>query len=398
MLAGGSFARQRTIRVLFLALLAGLAVLTVVAGPALPSRASGSTQGTVFASSEQYSDLILPEGLTSWHEKLYVGTYNVADPTHSRILVFNAASGHLIHELGGGHNPGEDLISNGALLGLIINPATGDLFCSNNFSGNILRIQNPGSAHPQVSVYASYPQDTDLPPGPEDLAFNAQGVLYASDSNNGRIYAIPPGGGQIQLVVGPPGSGALFSDAGLFAAASPGLAPNGMTFSLDFRTLFVANTDTDSIISFDVNAQGQLTGAKHIVAQNLNNDLELYPTGFEAILRPDTHIGASATTPLNGPDGLALDSLGHLWVDAVFGDNVSVLNPQTSHVLATYGSSAATQGGLLNAPASLTFVGTHLYTTNLGIFSDGQNGNPALPWTVVGFDVGVTGAGGNGNR
>src|SRR5690349_14535002 len=228
MSAGGLVTRQRSIRILFLALIAGLAILTVVAGPALPSRASGSTEGTVFASSEQYPDLVLPEGLTSWHEKLFVGTYNLVDPTHSRILVFNAASGHLMRELGGGNNPGEDLISNGALLGLTINPATGDLFCSNNFSGNILRIQNPGSGHPRISLYASYPQDTELPPGPEDLAFNAQGALYASDSNNGRLYKIPPGGGQIQLVVGPPGSGAQFSDGGLFAAVAPGLAPNGI--------------------------------------------------------------------------------------------------------------------------------------------------------------------------
>jgi DNA-binding beta-propeller fold protein YncE len=394
----GLVARRRQFQFLFLALIAGLAMLATTLGPALPSRAAGSTSGEVFASSDQYPDLILPEGLTSWHNKMYVGTYNVVDPTHSRIMVFNAQSGHLLRELGGGNTPGDDLISNGALLGLTIDPATGDLFCSNNFSGNILRIQNPGSAHPRISIYASYPQNTSLPPGPEDLAFNAQGALYASDSNNGRIYEIPPGGGSISLVVGPAGSGAQFSDGGLFAQAAPGLAPNSIAFSLDYRTLYVTNTDTDSIIGFDVAADGQLTGARHVIAQNLNNDLELYPTGFEAIIRPDTHIGPSATTPLNGVDGLAVDVNGNLWAAATMGDNVSEIDPHTGQVLATYGSSESTQHGLLNAPASLTFVGDHLYTTNLGIFSFDQDGNPLFPFTVVGFDVGVTGAGGNGNR
>ena len=39
---------------------------------------------------------------------------------------------------------------------------------------------------------------------------------------------------------------------------------------------------------------------------------------------------------------------------------------------------------------------TSVYTTNLGIFT-GLAGKPKLPFTVVKFDVGVTGAGGNGN-
>jgi hypothetical protein len=35
--------------------------------------------------------------------------------------------------------------------------------------------------------------------------------------------------------------------------------------------------------------------------------------------------------------------------------------------------------------------------TNLGIFSDGSNGNPLRPWKVVVLPAGVRGAGGNGN-
>jgi hypothetical protein len=47
------------------------------------------------------------------------------NPTTSRIFVFNT-SGRLLNEIGG--NPGEELVGNGALLGLTIDKQTGDLY------------------------------------------------------------------------------------------------------------------------------------------------------------------------------------------------------------------------------------------------------------------------------
>jgi sugar lactone lactonase YvrE len=208
---------------------------------------------------------------------------------------------------------------------------------------------------------------------------------------------VPPGGGALSLLIGPPGSGAPISDNGLYNTPVAGLSPNGVTFAKDFRTLYVNNTFRDRIIAFDVNAQGNVTGNARIFAQRPNQDLETYPTGFEGVIEPNTHIGPSATTPINGPDGLAMDSLGRIWAASVFGDNVSVFNQNTGAVVRTLGSSAATQNGLLNASTNMTFVGEDLFVTNLGLFTDGSNGNPSLPWTIVKFDAGVTGAGGNGN-
>jgi sugar lactone lactonase YvrE len=66
------------------------------------------------------------------------------------------------------------------------------------------------------------------------MAWHHNGWLYASDSNNRRLYAIPPGGGSPKLVIGPAGSGALFSDQDLFAQPEAGFAPNGLVFSPDF--------------------------------------------------------------------------------------------------------------------------------------------------------------------
>lgn len=345
--------------------------------------------GTVFASSATTPLLQFPEGLTAWQGKLYTATYNVATPANSRILVFDAATGKLLNTLGS--KPGQDLINQGPLLGLTIDRRTGDLYCAANGAGKILKIGDPGSDNPQISVYATYPKGG----GPEDLVFYKDGTLFATDSNLGVVYTIPPGGGQAHLLIGPPGSGAPVSDDKLFASPVPGLSPNGISFSLDWHTLFTANTWADSIVAFDVNDQGQITGHPRIFAQHRNDDLEEYPTGFDALKQKSTRIGASASTPLHGPDGLDLDSQGHLWVSSNLGDNLTVLDPRTGNVIATYGTSAVTQGGLLNQPSNVTWVGTTAYCSNLGIFT-GLAGKPKLPFTIVAFKVGVTGAGGNG--
>jgi sugar lactone lactonase YvrE len=346
--------------------------------------------GMVFASSARTSALRFPEGITSWEGKVYTATYNVADPQDSRILVFDAHTGALLNTLGG--KPGQELISGGALLGLTIDRRTGDLYCAANFAGQILRIQHPASQTPQISVYATYPKGG----GPEDLVFGKDGTLYGSDSNLGVIYAIPRGGGQLHLLIGPPGSGAPISDDKLFAAGTEGLSPNGIVFSRDWRTFYVANTWTNSIIAFDVNGAGQITGNPRVLAQIKNDDLHEYPTGFDALYRPDTKIGPSATTPLNGPDGLAIDAQGHLWVACTLGDNLTVLDPRTGHVIAMYGNSAVTDGGLMNNPAGMTFVGKTVYSSNMGIFT-GLAGTPKLPFRLISFQAGVHGAGGNGN-
>jgi sugar lactone lactonase YvrE len=354
--------------------------------------------GTVFASSSTVPLLQYPEGLTSWQGKVYVATMDFTGP-RNHILVFDASTGQLLHTLGD-TAPQQD-ISAGPINGLTIDPSTGDLYAAANGIGYILRIHNPTApgAHLQVSRYSQYPTGG----GPEDMAFDQQGDLYASDSNLGQVYRIPKGGGAPQLVIGPSGSGAPVSDNGLLQAWNnnqpptvvQGLTPNGMVFSLDYRTLYIANTWADSVVAFDVNSQGQVTGNARIFAQNRNDDLEEYPTGFTGLLRPDTRIGPSASTWLHGPDGLALDSQGDVWVASVLGDNITELD-STGHLIATYGTSAVTAGGLLNQPASLTFVGTSIYATDLSIFT-GLAGQPNLPFRVVSFNVGVSGAGGNGN-
>lgn len=347
----------------------------------------------VFASSDQFPNLVLPEGITSDGDHVYVGTYNVVSPQDSRIFVFDAESGKLENTIGG--NPGEELISAGALLGLTIDKRNGDLYAANNFTSEIVRIQNPGAPHPEVSLYGSLPQPGA---GPEDLNFGPAGRLYSTDSNLGLVWSFNPGGGDAVLEIGPAGSGAPHSDNGLFSAGVAGLAPNGMCFSADKKHVYIANTWADSVSIFDVGPDGHVSSDGRLFAQNVNHDLETYPSGFEAVLFPDTRIGSSATTALNGADGIILDENENLWVASTFGDSMTVLDHNDGHVIAVIGTSAATQGGLYNAPAGGTFVGHDLIVTNLGIFTDGSNGNPALPFTVVRQHTGVRGFEGNGNN
>ncbi len=343
---------------------------------------SSSSSGAIFASSNTIPLLQFPEGITSWQNKIYVSTYNVNAPSSSRIFVFDASNGKLKRTIGG--QPGQELVSANVLLGLTIDHNTGDLYVGANGAGQILRIQKPDSDKPTISVYATYPNGG----GPEDLVFFKDGTLFASDSNLGAVYSIPPGGGKVNTVIAPGNP--------LLAAPVAGLNPNGIIFSQDWHTLYVANTYSDNVIKFGVNDAGKLTDNGSIFAQNINHDLEEYPTGFDALKLPDTKIGPSASTPLNGPDGLALDSQGRIWAASNLGDNLTVLDPNTGKVVATFGTSAVTQGGLLNQPAGMTFVGNTVYCSNLGIFT-GLAGSPNLPFTIVSFDAGVSGAGGNGN-
>jgi sugar lactone lactonase YvrE len=373
---------QRTIVVISLGLIAAMAY-------SQEDQTKVEAKG-VIASSTQIPNLVLPEGITSSRDHLYVGTYNVFTPGASRVFVLNT-KGELINEIGG--EPGQELVASGALLGLTIDKRTGDLYVAANSNSQILRIQNPDH-DAKVTLYAQLPAGA----GPEDLNFGPDGRLYSSDSNLGLVWSVAYGGGKPVIEIGPSGSGARHSDKGLFASALQGLSPNGIVFSADWRHFFVANTYQDSIVVFDVNASGRISSDGRPFAKFPNPDLELYPNNFTGLFGPNTRLGFSASTPVNGPDGLALDAEGNLWVASILGDNLAVLDPKDGHVIRTLGSSAESSNGFLNMPAGMTFIGSRVYNANLGLFADGTNGNPLLPFTVTSQDAFTTGFGGNGNH
>jgi sugar lactone lactonase YvrE len=366
-----------------------VAVLSVV------SSAAADQRGKVFASTGQFPNLQFPEGITAWAGRVYVGSINIVNPTDARVLVFSD-DGRLLNTING---PNDQPL--GWMNGLTINRDTGDLFIAGNQDGVVYRVHDPGSAYPIVSYYAAFPSAGFAePPGPEDMAFNQWGELYITDSNNALLYEIAPRGcgnssSCVKLVVGPTGSGAPINDKGLFDQVVPGLAPNGIVFNRDFTKLYALNTSTNAVIAFPVNFWGQINGPGRVFAQNYNGALEEYPTLFDGLTtRPGFSIGPQASTWLNGPDGPALDARGDVWLADFFGDNVTELSP-TGKLIATYGNSAITSNGLLNNPASLTFVGDKLLVTQTALFTGAAGTTNS--WSVVSFDTDVLGAGGNGN-
>jgi hypothetical protein len=118
----------------------------------------------ILVSSADLPALTLPEGITAWHDRLYVGTYNFLEPSRNRILVLDTGSGAPVRTLGG--RPGQELVSAGALLGLTVDRRTGYLYANSNGTGRVLRIHRPDSDDPEISVVGRFAAGG----GPEDMA------------------------------------------------------------------------------------------------------------------------------------------------------------------------------------------------------------------------------------
>lgn len=357
----------------------------VAAGPAGATTGAGRLQrpavtdgGRVVVDSTTVPGLAYPEGLTAFRGRLYIGTYQVAQPNSSRIFVVEPGSGHVVNVLGAA--PGQELIAAAPLLGLAVDPISGDLFVGANGLGEVLRVHNPTQPDATVEVYAHLPAGA----GPEDLTTDSSGVLWLTDSNLGNVYRVPSKE-HVELVIGPAGSTAQVQDtAGLLASPVAGLSPNGLAVSPDGSRLMLANTATDSILSVALSG-GHAVGALSVFAANPTDAFDVFPYGFESLTGPGTTYGASANRPLNGPDGIRFDDNGHLWAADILGANLTELDGKTGAVIQTVGTSAASGTGSLSGPAGLAFSGGRVYTTNLSIFSDGNNPNPAVPFSVVGY-------------
>jgi gluconolactonase len=140
-------------------------------------------------------------------------------------------------------------------------------------------------------VLASHFEGNELN-SPNDLCVHSDGSIYFSDPWYGRmpvygverprqlgfqgVYRVPPGGGELQLVV----------DRNLFEQ------PNGLCLSPDERHLYVNDTVRALIRVFEVRADGSL-GPDRIFASGIRSELE-----------PGV------------PDGMKCDSAGNIWVTA----------------------------------------------------------------------------------
>ena len=168
---------------------------------------------------------------------------------------------------------------------------------------------------------------------PNALALHSDGSLYVSDSFQGAIFRIDnpstclPPNPCIQTLVHDP----LLATAGF-----PPFGANGLAFSADGSTLFVANTGDDRVLKVDM-----VTKLASIFAESIN-----------------------------GADGIVFDRQGRLWVCANQSDEVVALNAN-GRVIARLGAFEGIRHdgspkGLL-FPASPVIVGGEIFVTNLAI-------------------------------
>jgi DNA-binding beta-propeller fold protein YncE len=241
--------------------------------------------------------------------------------------------------------------SSGHMLGLRFNPVTGALWVLDFGAGNVLAVDtHTGGA----SVLAGPIAGSGL----NALTFDSAGNGYVSDSFNGTIWKVGPnGGGASNWKTDPllgPGTG-----------LTPPFGANGVEFSNDGKTLFVANTAFHQIIQIPVS--GGTAGAASIFI-----------------------------TGINAPDGIAIDRQGNMWICSNQEDEIVVIDT-TGKVIAKLGDFRGIgEDGLVRGflfPASLAFSndGKTLYVSNLTLFLPFAGARAAIDsaWTlqVKGYTV-----------
>jgi sugar lactone lactonase YvrE len=230
-------------------------------------------------------------------------------------------------------------------LGLRFNPVNGFLLVLDFGAGTVLHV-NPETGASSVFVPAI--QNSGL----NALTFDKLGNAYISDSFNGVIWKVGPTGGTPVIWSNSP---LLGPGTGL----TPPFGANGVEFSNDGKTLFVANTAFHQIIQIPVNPNGS--------------------AGTAAIF----------ITGINAPDGIAIDKDDNIWICANQEDDIVVID-KTGKVIAKLGdfdgfNKDGVARGLL-FPASLAFSrdGRTLYVSNLTLFLPFAGAQAAVDsaWTL----------------
>jgi sugar lactone lactonase YvrE len=212
------------------------------------------------------------------------------------------------------------------MLGLAFNPATGALWVLDFGAGNVLNV-DPHTGN--STVLASPGTGTGL----NALTFDAAGNGYVSDSFMGVIWKVPTHGGSAtvwksDLLLGP-GTG-----------LTPPFGANGVEFSNDGKTMFVANTAFHQIIQIAVNNDGSAGAASIFI------------------------------TGINAPDGIMIDRDDNIWICSNQEDEIVVID-KTGKVIAKLGDfRGLDEDGIVRGflfPASLAFSkdGSTLYVSNL---------------------------------
>jgi sugar lactone lactonase YvrE len=188
-------------------------------------------------------------------------------------------------------------------------------------------VANPDGSHDTVTFGSSNA------PAPNGLAFDAAGNLYFSDSFQGAIFRI-----EGATTCSAPCAVATVSHDPLLATAGfPPFGANGMAFSADGKTLYVANTGDNRVLAMNV-----ATRAVSVFAESVH-----------------------------GADGLLFDrSTGLLWAAANQGDELVALNGNGRAVLKVGDFEGISRDGMPRGflfPASMVSVDGFMYVTNTAL-------------------------------
>jgi gluconolactonase len=165
--------------------------------------------------------------------------------------------------------------------------------------------------------------------GPNDLRFHPNGSLYVTDP--GLMTEYQPGQpGSCVMRIAPDGS--------VTRVATEIDFPNGLCFSPDWNTLYIADSWTQRILAYDLLPDGSL-GTLRTFAQ------------LEKALGDHDQYG--------GPDGIAMGADGNIYAAHIRNGWLDVVSP-TGEVLAKLPT-------LHPNPSNLAFWGTDLYITDHGI-------------------------------
>lgn len=207
----------------------------------------------------------------------------------------------------------------GFCCGLAFSPDDTALFVCVSGIG-VVRVAKSGEHH----VFASQAGDHAIVAA-NYLLFDRRGQLYVTDSGNwmnrnGFLLRFDPHGNG-EVLCGPHGYA------------------NGLALSADERQLFMVESDSDSVLRFEIGSDGRIAAS------------EVYAD----------HVGRL-------PDGLSLDSDGNLYVCCYASDEIWRIRPDRTKQLLAHDR----WGILVGRPTNLAFGGPNLdeiYVANLGRFT-----------------------------
>lgn len=321
------------------------------------------------------------EGAAVFGERLFVGTgwgltgqfaatYSLGEP--SRIFVYDLGTGNYLDTI---LVEGEDTTRDHGLLGLKAD-GSGRIYAASQQLG-ILRFTESEAGWTQ-ETYAMFPDlpsctlapapcsptKDDDPSHPNDMAWDANGNLYVSDSWQATVWKVPPG-----MTPAARTPGAWYQHESLDRA----FGPNGLRIAPSGDALYLAVCCPDSF------AVGPIDRASRVVRIPFPDPGAVAPTDFFVL-----QTGEDA-------DGIEFSADGSLYVAANFGNKVLVVGPDgilereiTNDDLigdAVFDFPATV---LFNDPAGTMLVVNYAWNSAASHFEVGANGTLCTPEPAAG--------------